>query len=364
MELEILLRPLDSGQEPCGSDLIFSAEFDAIREARRFDDPSLAQGEWVTDVKEADWENVIRICEEILTNKSKDLRVAAWLTEARGKIGGLSGLGEGYLLLSRLSETYWDDIHPQPEDGDQEQRTGVFDWLVQQTTHLIREKALTHSKKGHFSLIDQESARTTARNIERNPELAQEFSGASTVSLDAFDAALKDTPKSYMLEGLRNAEQLKAAMAILQSTLGQRMGEHAPAFGSTYDALDDVSRFFRRHGGEVEAAPVAADQIGGAARPATAATGKPPGSDTCQQQSAPAPLHSREQAIRQLQEIAAFFRHSEPHSPVAYLADKAAKWGTMPLHEWLRTVVKDDAALGRMEELLGVEPRQAEQGES
>jgi type VI secretion system protein ImpA len=363
MELELMLRPLDIGQGPCGSDLIFSPEFDAIREARRFEDPSLAQGEWVTDVKEADWENVIRICEDILTNKSKDLRVAAWLTEARGKIDGLAGLGEGYRLLSRLSEAYWDDIHPQPEDGDHEQRSGVFDWLVQQTTHLIREKALTHSQKGHFSLIDQESARATARNIERNPELAQEFASASAVSLDAFDAALKDTPKSYMIDGQREAGQLKAAMANLQSALGQRMGEHAPAFGPTYDALDDVSRFFRRHGGDV-AVPVAVDEIGGAVRPATAAMGKQPGSDTCHQQSAPGPLHSREQAIRQLQEIAAFFRHSEPHSPVAYLADKAAKWGTMPLHEWLRTVVKDDVALSRMEELLGVERLPADQGES
>ena len=70
------------------------------------------------------------------------------------------------------------------------------------------------------------------------------------------------------------------------------------------------------------------------------------------------PIRSRAQAIGQLQEIAAFFRRTEPHSPVAYLAEKAAKWGTMPLHEWLRTVVKDDSALLRMEELLGVEPEQ------
>ena len=66
---------------------------------------------------------------------------------------------------------------------------------------------------------------------------------------------------------------------------------------------------------------------------------------------------SREQAISQLQEIAVFFRRSEPHSPVAYLADKAARWGSMSLHEWLRNVVRDDAALSHVEELLGVERR-------
>lgn len=64
---------------------------------------------------------------------------------------------------------------------------------------------------------------------------------------------------------------------------------------------------------------------------------------------------SRAQAIRQLQEIATFFRDTEPHSPVAYLADKAARWGSMPLHTWLQSVVKDDATLVRVEELLGIE---------
>ena len=36
-----------------------------------------------------------------------------------------------------------------------------------------------------------------------------------------------------------------------------------------------------------------------------------------------------------------------------YLADKAAGWGEMPLHVWLRAVVKDPAAIAGLDELLG-----------
>jgi len=36
-----------------------------------------------------------------------------------------------------------------------------------------------------------------------------------------------------------------------------------------------------------------------------------------------------------------------------YLAEKAAKWGELPLHEWLRAVVKDPAQIAQLEELLG-----------
>ncbi len=55
-------------------------------------------------------------------------------------------------------------------------------------------------------------------------------------------------------------------------------------------------------------------------------------------------LTSRAQALQQLRLVADYFRRTEPHSPVAYLADKAARWGDMPLHAWLRAVVKEATA--------------------
>jgi len=49
---------------PCSEDLSFTADLDAIAEARRFDDPTLDQGEWVTDIKEADWPFVEQHCKK------------------------------------------------------------------------------------------------------------------------------------------------------------------------------------------------------------------------------------------------------------------------------------------------------------
>ena len=39
LPFEQLLAPLP-GAQPCGEDMLFSAEFDSIQEARRFDDPA------------------------------------------------------------------------------------------------------------------------------------------------------------------------------------------------------------------------------------------------------------------------------------------------------------------------------------
>ena len=61
-------------------------------------------------------------------------------------------------------------------------------------------------------------------------------------------------------------------------------------------------------------------------------------------------------AFRALAQVADFFRRTEPHSPVAYLAERAASWGEMPLHVWLRAVIKDPSAIAGVEELLGAVP--------
>lgn len=358
MDIASLITPLGSTYGPCGEDLIFSAEFDAIQEARRFDDPSISQGEWVTEIKEADWPGLVRIGENILINKSKDLRVACWLIEALCKIDGLPGLADGYTLLGQLCENFWNDIHPQPENGDLEQRVGVLDWLANQTPRLLREVALTQSGKGNFSLIDLESARAMAKQIERNPGMADEITRNAQVSLDIFEAAAKDTDKLYFAEGIRHAERARSAIKAVQGLLDVRMGDLSPAFGPSFDVLEDISHFLQRHAGPADNRmhaptdghhPVSSGQVSG---PSSARIEPTFGAAT---ELADGPIRSREQGIRQLQEIASFFRRTEPHSPVAYLAEKAAKWGSMPLHEWLRTVVKDDSALLRMEELLGVE---------
>ncbi|KAG0928498.1 hypothetical protein G6F31_017701 [Rhizopus arrhizus] len=90
-DINALLQPIP-GDAPCGVDLVFSPEFDAIREARRHDDPQLDQGDWVIDLKEADWPEVARICSTVLRERSKDIRIASWLAEAWAKTRGFAGL--------------------------------------------------------------------------------------------------------------------------------------------------------------------------------------------------------------------------------------------------------------------------------
>ena len=138
-----------------------------------------------------------------------------------------------------------------------------------------------------------------------------------------------------------------AALLRLQSVLDGRAGDHAPSFRAARETLQTVRALVERFGGKPEPkpAPVEAKATQQAAGPAAT---------EAVVATVVGPIRSRAQALDQLREVAEFFRQTEPRSPVAYLAARAAKWGDMPLHAWLRTVVKDDATLSQIEELLGL----------
>lgn len=132
-----ILHPV-SDTQPGGSDLAFSPELDAIAHARKFDDPSLDQGEWVTDLKEADWGFVVDRCAALLETRSKDLRLAVWLAEAAAYKYQLQGLAESWRVLAGLLDRYWDQGLFPEADGDQEQRIGNLAWILGRTPALLR----------------------------------------------------------------------------------------------------------------------------------------------------------------------------------------------------------------------------------
>ena len=74
-DIDSLLRPI-SVEAPAGEDISFSAEFDAIQEARREEDASLAQGDWVCDVKKADRQRVVDKPSQVLRARRMAIRIA------------------------------------------------------------------------------------------------------------------------------------------------------------------------------------------------------------------------------------------------------------------------------------------------
>ena len=64
LDIAEILAPIP-GENPAGQSVRYDGTYDALREARRADDPQMSQGEWVREIKVADWPAVITQATEV-----------------------------------------------------------------------------------------------------------------------------------------------------------------------------------------------------------------------------------------------------------------------------------------------------------
>lgn len=339
MNLTELLAPLP-GPAPTGPDLSFSLDFDQIQELRRADDPTLPRGELDGEAKQADWPGVAAACEKLLAARTKDLRLAGWLGEAWARQRGAGGLADGLELYAGLCQAFWDDVHPQPDGGDQELRVGSISWVLSLVASQAKALPVARQGTAAWSVAEIAAVRARARTASHDDEQA----GAELATLDK---ALRAMPAHAWKDAVDGAQRLAAAVGALQTVVDERLGDDGPAFVAAREAAQEaaasVERLARDAGAlaSVGAVPPEAAEAG-AEPPEAGSTGGPP--------------RNRQQALEQLRQVAEYFRRHEPHSPVAYLAERAARWGEMPLHQWLRHVLKEQGTLSQLEELLGIPP--------
>src|SRR5688572_7095305 len=135
VDLDLILLPIP-GDNPAGESLRYSGIYDEMREARRADE-NLAQGEWQTELKVADFPKVLNLGIDALTTKSKDLQIACWTCEALVKLHGFAGLRDGLKILSGLQARFWDELYPEIDEGDMESRANAISWVDTQVALVI-----------------------------------------------------------------------------------------------------------------------------------------------------------------------------------------------------------------------------------
>src|SRR5262249_54765917 len=158
LDFASLLAPIP-GDNPGGESVRYSGVYDSIQEARREDDDA-EQGEWKRETKKADWSAVINQASETLSTKSKDLQVAAWLTEAVMKRHGFPGLRDGLRLMRELQERFWDHLYPEVDDGDLEYRAAPFWWLNEKLPLAVRNLTLIRASDALYGLVHWDESRS------------------------------------------------------------------------------------------------------------------------------------------------------------------------------------------------------------
>ena len=315
------LKPI-SEEQPTGVSLKETPVYAEIQEARAADDPNLPRGVWEHDLKRSDWAKVSQLTQSVLMNKSKDLQVAIWFLEAQVYLYGLEKLPVCFLLLSELTNEFWDDIHPRMEDQDVEYRTNVFAWMNDKLPFVIRQIRLAESVSGEvYTWTDWERA----LHLQRGG--AESSKGVQQGELGAIKQAVDQTNIDFYRELWQDISDALIGLDYLSDVLGNRLGRDAPSLSALVellkvqrDTIEDMTggrSLTEAADTQLDVAGISDDTNGLSERPLVQETD----------------VADRQRAYAQLAEAAEFLMRDDPHSPVPHLVYKAIEWGRLSTSE-------------------------------
>ncbi len=341
LNFEALLAPL-AGDNPAGEPLAFEVRKKLDDSRKEVNPNQFAPNDprRPEQPQPADWGGIVELAQDTLAQRTKDLLVAARLTEALTKRHNFAGLRDGIKLLSGLAQDGWDRIYPLIEDGDTEVRASAFVWLDDEVRgarfpNSIRTIPLTNpGGKGS----DDDSTNRFGWQTWKD---AQEARGEVTAA--DFEQAVAETPREYCQASVDDIAECIKELMVLLDVLSAKMGDAAPGLAQVRKALLDcqeLAQYILKRKGP---APVAAQTSDAqAAEPGPAAAPK---------DAAPAvarPL-TREDVLARLADASALLLQMEPHSPIAYLVQRAVKLARLPLPELMKVLVRDAGVLNQLD---------------
>lgn len=348
LAIDPILAPLP-GDRPAGASLRSAGDYERIREARREDDASLPQGVWQSELKRANWEEVVRLCSDALATRSKDVQIACWLLEGLIQRDGFAGIPVGLGVIIGLCNAFWPALHPEIEDQDVSYRIAPFEWMNAHLPQVLYRLPLTQPGIVTPNTYAWQHYANALR-LEQIHKSSPNAKPPGGVRLAEFEAAVAATPSAFYRSMLRRLEASLMLLGDLDRLLEERCGKEAPSLAALRGALVNIQGLVQtvlRNRGEM---PVMVEQIKAAPRPEPADEPPPP-------VPYEGVIHDRDQAYRLILEVAEFLARTEPHSPTPYLLRRAHSWGMMPLHELLAEMTSGRNDLAALLELLGLNHR-------
>ncbi len=332
---EELLNPI-SESAPCGENLRYSPVYLKINEARREEDDLLTG-----DRKTADYAVVVRLAEDALATKTKDLQLAAWMTEGLVTQQGFPGLRDGLALCLGLLERFWDGLYPEIEDGDAELRAAPLEGMARRLEHAVRSVKLVNEGYNAYQYQDSRMVGYENPNAsDKEREAREKKLAAGKLDPEVFDKAFVATPKAYYLQSERDLDTSLQSLEQMQNVARDRFGDDAPSFEKLKRAIEEVRRIVHtllQKKRETEPDPIeqsAAAPAGGAPSGAGDAAASPQGAAGGATAGATILSFStetgeRRQAIAAVCSTAAFLRQRDPLSPAPYLMLRGLRWGEL-----------------------------------
>lgn len=346
IDISSLVAPI-SAENAVGIDLrqdtsarsLYSQIRDARKAARAAERTNLFS-ENKSNEADDQWRVILELVPQALKEKSKDLEITCWYTEALVRKSGFQGLRDGFILTRQLIESFWDNIYPLPDDDGIETRVAALTGLNGEGAEgvliaPIRTSFITQSGPDGrpFGYWQYKQALDAQRSGQATNN---EF------TLDDIHKAVEQSSPEFYINLRDDVQDCLNEYKRIGQLLSERCGpQHSPPTSNIINILADTLGSILHLAKDKLPLPETAD---GAAQGADGASGGPAGG----------PIKTRAEALKQLGYISQFFRRTEPHSPLSYIIEKAVRWGDMSLGELMQELIPDSNSRSTYSSLTGV----------
>jgi type VI secretion system protein ImpA len=184
---------------------------------------------------------VVKLAQDTLATVSKDLQVAAWLTEGLLQTEPFDGLRQGLDLTHNLMITFWDTVYPVIEDGDRELRARPLAWISDKLDFPLRSTPIVSAGYSWFIWKDsrvvgyEDQAKTDKDKKTRSTMIAD-----GKMAPEVFDKAFAETPKAFYLKAEKDLDACLESLANLDKYCDEVFEDDSPGFGKLKTGLTEV----------------------------------------------------------------------------------------------------------------------------
>ncbi|RWD30926.1 MAG: type VI secretion system protein TssA [Mesorhizobium sp.] len=350
IDLALWLNPLD-GENPSGEDLRNDPAFHELERLTEqqtkveYDDRNKPSAEAIIPI---DWPAVLAKAEE-LRPRGRDLRLLVIVTRALANENRLAGLADGLSLVAQTFDAHWETLHPALRSG-----------ATPRDAALRRINALLDLQNGQEGLLadlrqmiffaPRPIGPISGRDLEQGALDERVMLQEAASGLNASEKAALASAHSQLLNRVRSgcAAQIDQAGEAMTSLLGDARAAIA-ALDAVETALNariegngpavpELKRFLQRLLTTLERNSAAGAVANGAAKPSP-----PPaepatpvrnghGADTMasvasyeQSTGLPDRISSRDDVVKCLDLVVAFYDRTEPSSPIPHLARRVRR---------------------------------------
>ena len=345
---EEMAIPLE-GENPAGENLEYDAlylEMDSLAVAV----PDSQMGESKIEGRGPDWKKLRENCKSLWA-RTRDLRVASYLTVAETADGSLADCVAAFKLLLFLVRDMWDTMYPKldpDDDNDPTERLNILTMLSPEPG-AFNDPIMFISKFRTLRLVPVLPYTLRDHLISIN-----EFEAADGQSFtpDLIIGELMRVPPEEVEKQAVLATELRSTIESLCSSAdGKLSSGFSLSMSSLQTEINKLCKFYSNYlqvsGSKTETASEGPGEAGDAPSLAvqTASTG---GSFNL----AAFKPNTRNDALLLLRKGAEYFQRQEPNSPIPLLVNRALRFSEMSFIDLLQDIVPD--ALSQGKRILGV----------